>query len=156
MRLPTAGLVLAILALTGCGADDPEPTPIVCLQGPGAYLTALEGAPDQATLEGGVAIGDCLPAEQTTADLNTAGAAMIAAATKLNEAAQRRPSGDSTTELGYLLGSIEEAASTTGGIHTDLVRRVNSAARFSDEPEGLGAEFERTFGAAYAAARGQG
>ena len=32
--------------------------------------------------------------------------------------------------LGYLVGAVQEGASETSGIHTDLVRRIESAARY--------------------------
>jgi hypothetical protein len=72
---------------------------------------------------------------------------MVVTATRLNTDARRNPSGEQAVQLGYLVGAIERGAE---GIHADLVRRVNSAARSS--PEGLlPAEFERTFGEGYAA-----
>ncbi len=72
---------------------------------------------------------------------------MIAAATDLNAAAQEDPTGPEALQLGRLVGAVERGSE---GIHADLVRRLNSAARFS--PEGLlPAEFERTFGDGYAA-----
>jgi hypothetical protein len=145
--------LLAVLA--ACGSE-PEPTPTACLTGPGDYLEALREAPDQALLAGSVPLSDCLVSDQSAGELNTVGQAVIAAATELNGEARRRPTSAATTRLGYLVGSVEEGASATAGIHTDLVRRINAAARFSDDPKGLPASFERTFGAAYASARESG
>jgi hypothetical protein len=36
--------------------------------------------------------------------------------------------------LGYLLGAAERGAERTEGIHTDLVRRLTVAARYSPHP----------------------
>lgn len=148
-------LLALVTALAACGSE-PEPTPTACLTGPDDYLKALAGAPDQALLSGSVPLSDCLVDDQPAGDLNTVGQAVIAAATELNNEARRRPTSAAATRLGYLVGSVEEGASGTAGIHTDLVRRINAAARFSDDPDGLPASFERTFGAAYAAARENG
>lgn len=155
-RLLPALLVAAALGLAACGSSEPESAPAACLADPEAYLTALEAAPDQALLDGTTPIGDCLVDDQSAGELNTIGAAMIAAATELNGDVQKQPAGEASTQLGYLVGSVEESAAATAGIHTDLVRRINSAARFSADGDGLPASFERTFGAAYAAAREEG
>lgn len=155
-RLLPALLAAGSLALAACGSSDPEPTPPACLGGSAVFLTALEGAPQSALVGGEVPIGDCLVADQPPGQINTVGSAMVAAATQLNDQATESPAGEATTKLGYLVGSVEEAASQTGGIHTDLVRRLNSAARFTEGEEALPAGFERAFGAAYAAARGDG
>lgn len=154
LPLPPLVAVLAVV-LAACGSG-PESTPTACLTGPGEYLEALADAPDQALLAGSVPLSDCLVSDQSAGELNTVGQSVIAAATELNAEARRRPTSAATTRLGYLVGSVEEGASGTAGIHTDLVRRVNAAARFSEDPKGLPASFERTFGPAYAAARENG
>lgn len=155
-RLLSALLAVGSVWLAACGSSDPDPTPAACLQGANAYLTALEGAPEEARLEGSVPIGDCLVDEQPPGEVSDVGQAMIGAASELNGEARRRPGGQAATQLGYLVGAVEGAASATDGIHADLVLRLNSAARFSEGGQDLGAEFERTFGAGYAAAREAG
>lgn len=147
-------LLLAV-AFAGCGSED-EPTPGACLDGADAYLAALAAAPEGARLEGSVPISDCLAQEQSAGEINAVGSAVIAAATELNRQARRRPRSAATGQLGYLVGAVEAGAEDTAGIHTDLVRRINSAARFSDDPAGLPPAFERTFGVGYAAARDGG
>jgi hypothetical protein len=156
MRPLLPPVVAAALLLAACGSSDPDPTPTACQQGGGVYLRALEDAPDPVLLEGSVPISGCLVSEQPAGELNEVGAAMIGAATKLNERALRRPGGPATIRLGYLVGAVEEGASDSAGIHTDLVRRINSAARFSEGGQTPGAAFERAFGAGYAAARESG
>lgn len=150
-----APLAAAALLLAGCG-QEAERTPGACLGGTGAFLTAVEAAPQQVLLEGGTPISDCLTKDQPAGDLSQVGQALIVAATKLNGEARGRPGGRAATELGYLVGAAEEGAANTGGVHTDLIRRINAAARFSKGGGLLGAEFERAFGAGYAAARESG
>ena len=72
---------------------------------------------------------------------------MIAAATELNAAAQEDPGGPEALQLGYLIGAVERGSE---GIHADLGRRLDTAARYSQNGL-LPAEFERTFGQGYAA-----
>ena len=148
-------IALAGLLLMACGSDEEE-APAACLAGADAYLTALETAPGEVRLDGGVAISDCLVEAQDGGELGQVGEGMVAAATELNRRAQDDPAGDATTQLGYLVGAVQEAASTTGGIHEDLVLRLDSAARFSQGGRGLGAAFERAFGEGYAAGQASG
>jgi hypothetical protein len=143
-----AAAALAIAALfAGCSSDEDTDAPSACLAGSAAYLEALPAAPGEVLLEGDAPISDCLTPDQEGGQLATIGEEMIAAATELNDAAQDDPSGPEALQLGYLVGAVERGSE---GIHADLVRRLNTAARFS--PEGLlPAEFERTFGEGYSA-----
>lgn len=150
-----AAALLAAGLLAGCGSET-ESTPSACVAPPGEWLTALEAAPGPVLLDGTTAISDCLIDGQPAGALSNVGQTAIAAATRLNADAVRDPSGEQATRLGYLVGALEEGAAGTGGIHADLIRRVNTAARHSEGGEPLGAEFERTFGAGYAAAREDG
>ena len=122
------GAAVAMLAACG-GGSDAERTPTACLAPAGSYLRALEANPTDAKLEGDVALSDCLIPDQQAGDLSRVGTAVVEAATKLNAEANEDPGGESALQLGYLVGSVEEAASGTAGIHTDLVRRLSSAAR---------------------------
>lgn len=149
--LAALGAVLVI----GCGSEE-ERAPSACLGGADAYLAALADAPAEVRLEGGVAISDCLVEAQDGGELGQVGEGMVAAATELNRQAQTDPGGEATTQLGYLIGAVQEAASTTGGIHEDLVLRLDSAARFSQGGKGFPASFERAFGAGYAAGQASG
>jgi hypothetical protein len=151
LLLPLAALALA---LPGCREDEPE-TPAACL-GPAAdYLQALRAAPDPVRLPGDTPISECLVRGQEGGELSGAGESIVTAATKLNEAARLDSAGPETVRLGYLVGAVQQGASETGGIHADLVRRVDSAARFS--PDGLlPPEFERAYGTGYAAGQRDG
>jgi hypothetical protein len=147
---------LAGLALVGCGGDDEPSTPAACVGDADAYLAALESAPGEVRLDGETPISDCIVEAQSGGDLAQVGEPMIAAATRLNRDAQADPSGEATVELGYLIGAVQEAAATTGGIHEDLVRRLDAAARFADDGAALPAAFERAFGEGYAAGQASG
>jgi hypothetical protein len=148
--------VLAGLALAGCGDDDEPETPTACLAGAEAYLAALEEAPGEVLIDGSTPVRDCLVEEQSGGELAQVGEAMLAAANRLNAEARRDPAGDGTVALGYLVGAVQDAASTTGGIHEDLVIRLDAAARFSGSERAFPASFERAFGAGYAAGQASG
>lgn len=154
MKRGTLAALAAVLVI-GCGSDQ-ENAPAACLSGKDAYLSALESAPGAVQLEAGVAISDCLVEAQDGGELGQVGEGIVAAATELNGRAQDDPAGDATTQLGYLVGAVQEAASTTGGIHEDLVLRLDTAARFSAGGEGFPASFERAFGQGYAAGQASG
>lgn len=151
-----AALAVATLA-PGCGSDDPPTTPAACLAPASDYLEALAAAPGEVRLGGETPISACLVADQAPGPLQTVGRSVIDAAGDLN--AEVRRSGDeaATVQLGYLVGAIQEGAAATGGIHRDLVLRLDAAARFTG-PGGdpFGAAFERSFGEGYAAGQAGG
>jgi hypothetical protein len=145
-ELTVAALAIAGLVV-GCSSDEDEEAPAACLAGSDAYLTALRAAPDEVRLQGEAPISDCLTPDQEGGQLATIGKEMIDAATELNAAAQQDPGGPASLQLGYLVGAVERGSE---GIHADLGRRLDTAARYS--PDGLlPAEFERSFGPGYAA-----
>ncbi|MGA8217677.1 MAG: hypothetical protein WB771_03865 [Solirubrobacterales bacterium] len=137
----------AIVAFAGCGTKKNDLAPAACLVGNEGYLRALERAPAEVRLAGTTPISDCLVPEQAAGQLANIGQAMIVAATKLNAQA-RNGSAPATLQLGYLIGAVAKGADA---IHTDLSRRLNSAARFSQTGGTLSASFERAFGRGYAA-----
>jgi hypothetical protein len=137
---------VALVLLAGCGAKKNDLAPAACLATNHGYLRALERAPGQVRLAGTTRISDCLVADQDAGQLANIGREMIVAATKLNLRA-RAGSEPATLQLGYLIGAVAKGADP---IHTDLVRRLNSAARFSQTGGPLSAGFERAFGRGYA------
>ena len=147
---------LAGLLVIGCGSDDEAAAPAACLGGADAFLPALASAPDEVRLEGSTPISECIVEEQAGGDLAQVGEALVGAATELNRRARDDPAGMATVELGYLVGAVQEAASTTGGIHEDLVIRLDAAARFAGSDRAFPASFERAFGAGYAAGQRSG
>jgi hypothetical protein len=143
-------------ALGACGSDDPPDTPSACLAPANAYLSALEVAPDPVRLEGTTSISDCLVEEQAAGPLTEAGGAMVEAATELNRRT-RRGDARAATELGYLVGAVDEGASSTGGIHRDLALRVESAAAFGGASgDGLPPDLRRDYDHGFAAGRATG
>ncbi|HKH22613.1 MAG TPA: hypothetical protein VKA88_03250 [Solirubrobacterales bacterium] len=144
---------LAAGTIAGCGSEPDDAAPAACLATNAGYLHALERAPGQVRLGGTTPIADCLVPDQDGGQLASIGQEMIVAATKLNGEARRDPGGAAAVQLGYLIGAVSKGADA---IHTDLVRRLNSAARFSETGGALPAEFERAFGRGYAAGRSSG
>jgi hypothetical protein len=152
-RVAAALLAGAIVLLAGCGNSQDDQAPAVCLVGNEAYLRALQHAPDPVLLGSTTPISDCLVPEQDAGQLASIGQEMIVAATKLNAEARRDPNGKAPVELGYLLGAASQGADP---IHTDLIRRLNAAAQFSQSGGALPAEFERSFARGYAAGQRSG
>ncbi|HYP56461.1 MAG TPA: hypothetical protein VEQ41_09220, partial [Solirubrobacterales bacterium] len=155
-RLPIAALAVVSLVLSACGATD-DATPVACLDGPGAYVGALGNAPGEVELSGEVPISDCLAENQQGGDLATVGKSMVEAATRLNGEAREERGNEAALQLGYLLGAAARGADETGGIHTDLLRRLDTAARFG--PAGgrqPSASFQRAYEAGFEAGRERG
>jgi hypothetical protein len=154
--LTLAGATM-LLALAGCGSSDSAETPAACLEPSTTYLEALDAAPGEVRLAGTTPISSCLVSDQASGSLQTVGKSVVDTATELNREILRDPQRRTIIRLGYLVGAVQEGASGTGGIHRDLVLRLDSAARYSG-PGGkpFGAEFERSFGEGYAAGQSSG
>ena len=152
-----SGLVMsaAILGLTlaGCGSEDDEAvTAAGCLQDADAYVEALESAPGEVTLDG-TSLGDCLTTEQQPGAISEVGKSMVDAATELNARARREPLGEPAVQLGYLVGVVQARAEETGGIHSDLAHRVESAALFIPKDDLLPGCFQQRYEEGLAAGR---
>lgn len=148
-------LTLAAIFAGGCGKQDGS-TPVACLEGPRAYLTALDDVPREAMLGGETPISECLTENQQGGDLATVGAAMIEAATELNAEARTAPGGDATLQLGYLIGAAQRGAERSEGIHADLLRRLTVAARYAPGRQPLPPVFLQTYAEGFDAGRTQG
>jgi hypothetical protein len=148
-------LAVVVTLFAGCGREE-DSTPVACLEGPRAYLVALDGAPGEVRLDGGTPIGECLTENQLAGELATVGAAMIAAATELNAAARAEPGGDANLQLGYLLGAAQRGADRTEGIHADLLRRLAVAARYAPGDQPLPPAFLRAYREGFDAGRAHG
>jgi hypothetical protein len=156
MRCSLPGIVIALALLSsGCGSPD-DSTPVACLEGSATYLRALSGAPDAVILDGETPISDCLAKNQKAGDLAAVGTAMLAAATKLNAEARAEPGGEANLRLGYLLGAAQHGAESTEGIHTDLIRRLSAAARYSPDNRPPSPAFLRTYRAGFDAGQARG
>lgn len=151
-------LLIALVAgsiVAGCGGPD-DSTPVACLEGAPTYLRALEDAPGEVELGGATPISDCLAQNQTGGDLATVGDAMLTATTKLNAEARADPGGAANLQLGYLLGAAQRGADGTEGIHTELIRRLSAAARYSPGDRPLPAAFRRAYREGFDAGRAHG
>jgi hypothetical protein len=137
--------------LMGCGSKGPSSTPIACAGTANDYLKALQGAPDTVRLDGETPISDCF----TGTEAPDVGQAVIEAASRLNAQARRDPGGAATVQLGYLAGAVHEGTAHVPS-EADLVRRVDSAARYAPGGGSLGAAFERAYGKGYAAGEATG
>jgi hypothetical protein len=152
MRALAATLLLAALALlgvAGCGKQD-DSTPVACVQGQGLYLAALKKAPGEVMLAGETPISECLAENQSGGDLARVGEAMVETATLLNGEARADPEGPAPLRLGYLIGAAKRGAEATEGIHSDLIRRLTVAARYSSEdvlPPAFGSSYREGFDA---------
>jgi hypothetical protein len=155
LRWTTCLAGLAALAASGCGGTSSD-TPAACLAGAPAYLRALADAPGAVRLREGIPISDCLAENQEAGDLATVGATLVTTATRLNGEARADPGGGANLELGYLLGAAQRGASDTDGIHSELVRRLIAAARYSPESRPLPPAFYRAYRSGYAAGRHNG
>jgi hypothetical protein len=141
LRRTTLGLAALIaMASTGCGESIDE-APAVCLDGRRAYLVALRDAPGQVRLGGETPISDCLVENQGGGELATVGVGMVEAATRLNAEGRANPDGPAPLRLGYLIGAAEAGTDETAGIHTDLIRRLQTAARYGPADRPLPARF---------------
>ena len=154
VRRSSVLLIPLALLVAGCGSSDGGETPAACLAPAATYLKALEAAPHPVRLAGETPISGCLVEDQPAGDLENVGTSLVRAATLLSAAAQRNPGGEQTLRLGYLVGAVQEGASETSGIHTDLVRRIEASARYLTL-RGTNS-FDLTYARGYAAGRGGG
>ena len=156
MRLFAPLALLAALTFAGCGSADEDTTPAACLSGQGSFTTALRKAPATVRLSGGTPISGCLVRNQGAGDLAQVGGTLVRVSTSLNAAARQDPGGPPTVQLGYLVGAVARGASDTGGIHAELLRRVQAAALYSPAGKPPPEPFDHTYEKGYAAGRDDG
>lgn len=155
MRFAITAVFACLVFLVGCGEQD-DSTPVVCLEGVGAYERALAEAPGKVLLGGETPISECFTRNQSSGDLTRVGEATIEAATDLNAAARAEPGGEAALQLGYLLGAAQRGADESEGIHADLVRRLTVAARYAPGREPLSEEFLSAYREGFDAGRSGG
>jgi hypothetical protein len=158
MRAPIAIALACLAALTfvACGRNAGDSTPVACLNGSGAYVSALAAAPGEVRLSGDTPISECLAENQDGGNLASVGEALVETATKLNAEARAEPGGDANLQLGYLLGAAQRGADRTEGIHTDLVRRLAVAARYAPGSRPLPPAFLATYRQGFDAGHARG
>lgn len=113
---------VTMLALTGCGTDDPTLSP-ACIDDPAAVQVALSGAPGHVALRDGTTLSRCISAATDEADLQNVGSVFFTVAEKLSESA-RGGNPVAALQLGYLIGATHRGASKTNGVLAELERRV--------------------------------
>jgi hypothetical protein len=152
-RTPMIIAVAAVIALlvAGCGSKGSSAAPVACAGSADSYLKALQAAPGAVRLAGETPISDCF----TGTEGPNVGESVIGAASRLNAQAQRDPGGAATVQLGYLAGAVHAGTAQVPS-DADLVRRVDSAARYAPGGGSLGAAFERAYGKGYAAGEATG
>ncbi len=96
-------------------------------------------------------ISDCFTGAESPDIAQTA----VKAATVLNAQARRDPGGPASISLGYLDGAVHVGTAHVPS-EADLVRRIDTAARYNPHGGSLGAAFERAFGKGYAAGEATG
>jgi hypothetical protein len=150
-----SSLVALMLFVLGCG-NQGDSTPVACLEGTAAYEKALRDAPGEVLMQGETPISDCLASNQQAGDLAQVGEAMVETATKLNAQAREEDGGAAAVRLGYLLGAAERGAASSEGIHSDLVRRLTVAARYTPGKEPLSPQFLSAYREGFDAGRSGG
>jgi hypothetical protein len=113
--------ILAVLVVAGCARDDGDAElPSACRSDAAAFTDALAAAPDPVRVDG-VPISDCLAKDSSQGEVQLVGEALLGAAQRLGEERQ-------AVALGYLVGALRRGAEESGGIHLELVRRVEQEA----------------------------
>lgn len=143
--LALASLLVALaVVISGCGKGEAT-TPDACFDGAAGYEKALAAAPGEVLVGGETPISECLTQNQEGGELAQVGEALVEAATRLNAEAREEPGGDANLELGYLLGAAARGSDETEGIHSDLLRRLEVAARYAPGKEPLPPQFGPTY-----------
>jgi hypothetical protein len=150
-RAHAFALLTCLTLLAACGSKDEE-TPAACLSDSSTYLRALRAAPGEVLLRDETAISACLVPNQPAGELVQLGAPLVEAATVLNARSHLTPQGPAPIRLGYLVGAVERGATETGGVHAELLRRIETAATYSRPGGGYPfTAFERRYEKGYAA-----
>jgi hypothetical protein len=140
-RVRRLAAILLVLGMAGCARDDGEAElPSACRSEAAVFGDALAAAPSAVRVDG-VAISECLVKEASQGDVQLVGQTLLAAAQGLGEE-------ERAVALGYLVGALRRGAERSGGIHLELVRRV--------EQEALGLRGARGFDRGLRAGRTSG
>jgi len=150
-RTIAVAAVLLVSVLAACGSRGSTTVPSACLLPVSGWLHALQAAPSAVRLDGQTPISGCFTGAEGPDVTQTA----IKAATVLNTQARRDPGGTGTLQLGYLSGAVHQGTSHVPS-EADLVRRIDTAARYNPHGGSLGAAFEHAFGKGYAAGEATG
>jgi hypothetical protein len=138
MRARTALATAAALAVGACGQDTGSLS-ADCTQGEVPLSAALRSAPGHVALEDGTPLSDCIRNADSDAEIQEVAAGATPLADQLAARAARDE--EAAVRLGYLIGAARRGARHTGGIHAELVRRLESAA--ADLPASRRAAYDR-------------
>jgi len=116
------------LAAGACGRDSEKALPSACPADSGQVLTALREAPGAVRIDG-VALSQCLTKRSAPEQVQRIGATYVEAAAALSRRARRHPGGSSALRLGYLVAAARRGASSTEGVHSELIRRLEQERR---------------------------
>jgi hypothetical protein len=148
---PLTALALIAALAAGCGSKGSTTTPVACAGSPTSYIKALAAAPRPVRLAGETPISDCFTGTEGPDVTHS----VITAVSRLNAEARRDPASPATVELGYLSGAVHKGTAHVPS-DADLVRRVDTAARYVPGGGTPGAAFEQSFGKGYAAGEATG
>lgn len=132
-------VVIAVIA-PGCGTRDSTP-PASCVAGAQTVVAALRAAPQAVRLDDGTALSSCFERARRDADLQRVGVIFTQAADTL--ALEARRSDASAVRLGYLIAAARRGGSTTNGVGTELVRRIEQSAGLDGPPAPHRVAFQR-------------
>jgi hypothetical protein len=121
-------LVLAVLATGGCGKDSDKGLPAACPADADQVMAALRQTPGPVRMEG-VPLSECLTKRSSPEQVQRVGATYVEAAAALSREARRHPDGPAALRLGYLVGAAHRGASSTEGVHSELIRRLDQELR---------------------------
>jgi hypothetical protein len=116
-------VVLVALAV-GCGKDADKGLPSACPADADQVLAALRQAPAPVRIQG-VALSECLTKRSSPGEVQRVGATYVEAAATLSDQARSHPRGPAALRLGYLVGAAHRGASSTEGVHSELIRRLD-------------------------------
>jgi hypothetical protein len=123
-------VVCAVVA-AGCSNEDVT-VPAACEEGPETLMTALQAAPGQVRLPGGVALADCFQQAAPPASVQNLGSALLATTQQLSDRVRRDPHSDAAVQLGYLVGVVRHGEGVSTGLYYEVTRRVEQELRGLD------------------------
>jgi hypothetical protein len=126
-------VLLAALAFIGCGKDADKGIPSACPADSDQVLAALRRAPAPVRIQG-VALSECLTKRSSPDEVQRVGATYVEAAASLSQDARAHPRGPAPVRLGYLVGAAHRGASSSEGVHSELVRRLDQELRGTGPP----------------------
>jgi hypothetical protein len=133
-------LVVTAAAAWGCGSED-RPLPTACAASPDRITEALRRAPAPVSLDDGTRLSACVERAREDAEIQAVGAQYTQVATALSA---RVPTSDTAAlRLGYLIGATRQGARHTGGIHLELLRRLEQTVGLDGVPVHRRAAYRR-------------